>query len=314
MRSVSTLRSFVVCLVLMLTAGHAHGQTEADGTTGDTPEESAAAPDAEGEPAGQETVNAVSTDPAQPPASPMEQLRSPVDTDRYNAALALGKAGDKSATLVLMELLTSDKNASVRGAAAWSLGVLAAKVAIPNLRHAAERDASAKVRMAASKALLSMGVAPERRVQQTQVVLQTPQYQQYQQYQPAVDPLQAYYDDAEYLSGRRMRAAGMVLFIVGGTLGPIFSGIFLSSYVNAEKKKSSCTSSSYYSSCTSSSGGSPASLALGVAGWFAGIPLWAAGQHKVNTAWNRFESASLMPEVNLAISAEYNGLNLNWRF
>ncbi len=204
----------VLGLVVVLAAGPAHGQEKAPEAAKDTPADS------------QETVDAVTTAPAPPVPTPLEQLKSSVDSERYNAAIALGKAGNKQATLALMEVLGRDRNASVRGAAAWSLGALLARVAVPNLRQAADKDTSPKVRLAATKALLAMGVAPEKRPEPVRVIQQA----------PAVDPLDRYYNDAEYSQGRRMRTSGMVLFIVGGTLGPIIGGIMLNDYIDDERK------------------------------------------------------------------------------
>ncbi len=278
--SAAHIISLLFLATLLLPPGVAHGQTEAP--------ESAAA-NQNPEPAG--------TEPSTPPPSPLEQLKSPIREVRYKAAIALGKRGDRSAILALIEALSTDRNQSVRSAAAWSLGALSARVAIPNLRLAAEKDDSDRVRMAAMKALVKLGVAPERRqdVVRVRVVRQ----------ERAVDPREAFYNTDEYTAGRRMRTAGIVLTIIGGTLGPLVGGVGLSA-ANDETSGSSRHGRAVNIAVTGFVGGGISLLV--------GLPLWAVGQKNISRAWDQFQGSAMAPRINLAITRDYQGLAARWRF
>lgn len=279
--SLQTFAPLPLLLALMLAPGLAHGQAE-------------------------EAVTAEKKQvpqPARPTPTPLEQLKSPASDERYIAALAPGKSGDRAAILPLMEVLASDPNPSVRSAAAWSLGALSARVAIPNLRHAADNDEAPAVRMAAQKALLKMGVAPERReeVVQLRVVHPAPMVRP----APVVDPLQEFYNSDAYNSGRRMRTAGIVFTVVGGTVGGLIGAVGLDAMGDQ----------------TPGSNREENAKTIAVGGFVAGgvclligVPLWAGGQSKINKAWNERQEGAMVPEVKLALTREYQGMTAQWSF
>ncbi len=249
------------------------------------------------EAAAEQAAPAPSAAPAAPAADPVQQLKSPSQQMRYEAAVALSRSKDPRGVLALMDALASDMSASVRAVAAWSLGMLNARQATVNLRHAVEQDASPKVRTAAQRALLRMGVAPPKREPERVRVIQQ---------QVMRDPLQDYYDDDGYTSGRRMRTAGMVITLVGGAVGPLVAAIGFSNYAEDNGRGSQADEA----------------LRVGVIGAVGtglclaiGIPLWAYGQSRINRAWERFEETSAMiPEVNVALGPEQKGISARWRF
>lgn len=89
----------------------------------------------------------------------VEAIADPHPAVRSRAALTLGRCGDAAAAEPLLDLLARDPAAEVREAAAQSLGLLAAQMAVPGLRAALD-DPSASVRAASAAALGSLGWSP----------------------------------------------------------------------------------------------------------------------------------------------------------
>lgn len=79
---------------------------------------------------------------------------------RLQAALLLGKLGDRAGAQPLMRAL-SDENRMVRAMAAQSLGRLGQGDAVPALKSLLERERDGFVRGQAEKALASLGPAPK---------------------------------------------------------------------------------------------------------------------------------------------------------
>lgn len=84
----------------------------------------------------------------------LQDLRSILAGVRSRAAWELGKIGDRSAVPALIEALQRDESEDVRWSAAWALGELGDKAAIPALEEASEKDESEDVRNMAWKSLL----------------------------------------------------------------------------------------------------------------------------------------------------------------
>jgi len=82
----------------------------------------------------------------------LNDLRSSLAGVRSRAAWQLGQLGDKSAVPALIETL-QDENEDVRWSAAWALGELGDKSAIPALTVVSEEDESEDVRSRAWEAL-----------------------------------------------------------------------------------------------------------------------------------------------------------------
>jgi hypothetical protein len=79
---------------------------------------------------------------------------------RLQAALLLGKLGDRAGAAPLMKAL-SDENRTVRGMAAQSLGRLGAAEAGPALKALLQRERDSFVRGQAEKALAALGPVPD---------------------------------------------------------------------------------------------------------------------------------------------------------
>lgn len=83
----------------------------------------------------------------------LQDLRSRFAGVRSRAAWELGQMGDRSAIPALIEALQNDENEDVRWSAAWALGKLGDKAAIPALEEASENDESEDVRNRAWESL-----------------------------------------------------------------------------------------------------------------------------------------------------------------
>jgi hypothetical protein len=79
---------------------------------------------------------------------------------RLQAALLLGKVGDRAATPSLIKAL-GDENRVVRAMAAQSLGRLGASDAVPALKGVLQRERDSFVRVQLEKALAALGPSPD---------------------------------------------------------------------------------------------------------------------------------------------------------
>lgn len=82
----------------------------------------------------------------------LSDLKSSLAGVRSRAAWQLGRLGDRSAVPALIKAL-QDENEDVRWSAAWALGELGDEAAIPALEAASEGDESDDVRSRAWEAL-----------------------------------------------------------------------------------------------------------------------------------------------------------------
>jgi HEAT repeat protein len=87
---------------------------------------------------------------------------------RRDAAIALAMAGAEQAAENLAQLLLSDKDESVRLAAAWAMVLMANARCAKALKHAAAKDPSARVRQTARKYLIISKVSLDDLVSQLQ--------------------------------------------------------------------------------------------------------------------------------------------------
>lgn len=83
----------------------------------------------------------------------LKDLQSSLAGVRSRAAWQLGRLGDRSAVPALIEALQTDENEDVRWSAAWALGELGDEAAISALTAASEGDESEDVRSRAWEAL-----------------------------------------------------------------------------------------------------------------------------------------------------------------
>lgn len=83
----------------------------------------------------------------------LSDLKSSLAGIRSRAAWQLGQLGDRSAVPALIEALQTDENEDVRWSAAWALGELGDEAAILALEAASEGDESDDVRSRAWESL-----------------------------------------------------------------------------------------------------------------------------------------------------------------
>jgi hypothetical protein len=228
------------------------------------------------------------------------ELSNPDPARRHSAAVQLGQLGDRRAIPALVQALQTDSSEAVRAAAAFSLGTLGAREAAPNLSAAADHDPAPEVRTAAATALQQVGGAPPPGV-----------------VPPPLPGTSALESDPAYVSGRRMRTAGIIVTSVGGGIGFTLMAVFLISY-------SSCDSSPYsypyygYTSSSDCAARKNAAIGFGVLGGVSvavGLPLIIAGIIKAKNAEARLAGrAAFLPRLNLALGREWNGMTATWAF
>lgn len=258
-----------------------------------------------------------STDAPQPESSSKAfdrlelELQSQDPETRRQAAVELGQLGDKRASILLVHLLREDSDTGVRAGAAMALGVLGGPGAQGALAAVANGDSSEEVRQAARAALVKLGGTspdepPPVPAEDRQPIRHEAQARQIR----TRAPTPAYATTPEYISGYRMRSAGIMVTAIGGgvgLLGSLLGGLSSLACSNMNEDGWSDERDCTVPNAILIAGGATLVTSLAV-----GLPVLLVGKKRMQRATQG--RTALIPTVGFSISEERKAFSATWRF